>query len=662
MRRNGPERGAALVYAVLVTIVFLGTTGALLALALSSSKLTSTQLRRSVARGLAESGIANTYLQAWTAYLAASGGQPGSTASYRAYLSDVLKLSNGASIMTTTATAQSGATVATTLARRDVGDRDVYLTVSSTAEAPGGDGARITAVWRVGGKPFRPDGFGLLTNQVNCTLCHARFDNVARYYNRDPSKRGTFDRVKLASLENLMIRTGSADSVVAGTLYTRGSLLDNKGSVLSDLTGTSFDAYKIDRTDGHIIESPTGALTVVDLTNTTGSPPPAFGQFYKDYALDPAQQVDGSLPSVFPPAIPDPNGNKIVDASEFDAARSGATGTLSGGVIYEVNGTYTDTSLPSRGTVASISGTSQGPVMLIGTAADPVVLSGDVAIDGDVVISGYVKGSGEILARGNLYIMGDVIYADGTDASGNRTFGVAADGTRNTIAFAAGGSVLAGDFLSTATGALYSTGSKLFTASEIGIFNRSQWQRTQRTLPDSRGVQVPNSTYDPSFVPRYYTIKAGDPIYTWTPAGKVYWNDALRSWIGPEHGNSLSDMTVVTPPANAAILSFTPSWASQATLQALYKSVDAKRPTGRPMEIDGLVYTNNAIMSLARKENTSAGQILVNGALVAADTGILAPGDGGVGLQLNYDAATARFLHVTDPTTVDIRTVLYGER
>jgi Tfp pilus assembly protein PilX len=684
------ERGSALFFSILVALAIVSISGVVLTVSMASGRLASAHLRRARLRGLAESAIAAAHHRAWNEYLSSRGGKAGNPDTYAAYLGNTLKIANGAQGTLFDQQSGEGDRVVATLARRDVvtGDSvsEVYATIAANATSGEGDSFAIEAVFKIGGKPFEGFRYGLLTNNVNCILCHARFDNIERVYNRDPAKRGTFNRVKVASLESLLLRTDSADSVVAGTVYTRGAVVAKDGTPLDDLKGTyggkpiTFDGYQIDAA-GHIVEDPvTGALTKVDLAKATGTPLPQFANFYKDYPVETSAQTDGELPERFPPPIPDLNQNKVVDGAEFDAVRAKATGTLSGGVIYEVAGTYNDSKLPVAGNRSAIAGTSSGTVILVGTATNPITIDGMVAIDGDVVISGVVKGTGQIAAKGNMYIMGDVKYADGTDASGQRTFGVAADGTQNTIALSAGGNVLAGDYLSDANGRMYTNTAKLFTASEIGLFNRREWTKTQPTLPDATGVQRPNSTYDPNYKPRYYTMKPGDPVYIYVPpvpkdpktgkpkAPTVYWDDTLKTWLGKEHGDGFSDMAIV-PAADvtrqgAAVLSLSPSgsWASEATLQALYKDANSKRPAGTPMEIDGLVYTNNAIFSIARRTDTSGGEMLVNGGLVAADTGILAPGGGGTGLVLNYDVRTRKYIAVEDPTECEIRSLSYIER
>ena len=127
------------------------------------------------------------------------------------------------------------------------------------------------------------------------------------------------------------------------------------------------------------------------------------------------------------------------------------------------------------------------------------------------------------MARGNVYVTGDLTYADGT-SGGNRTFGLAADGTQNALSLAAGKNILVGDYLtskggnindklSVDPGNLSANEQFSFTQSEMTLFNRGEWTKTQAFLPSNTGALVANTTYNSSYVPRYYTMNEGDPVY-----------------------------------------------------------------------------------------------------------------------------------------------------
>ena len=50
---------------------------------------------------------------------------------------------------------------------------------------------------------------------------------------------------------------------------------------------------------------------------------------------------------------------------------------------------------------------------------------------------------------------------------------------------------------------------------------------------------------------------------------------------------------------------------------------------------------------MARKSSSGEGQMIVNGAIIAADAAVLVPsGSGPIGLQLNYDRRPAKFLNL----------------
>jgi hypothetical protein len=298
-------------------------------------------------------------------------------------------------------------------------------------------------------------------------------------------------------------------------------------------------------------------------------------------------------------------------------------------------------------------------------------MNGDIAIDGDVIIQGTIKGTGQILARGNVYVTGDLTYADGT-SGGNRTFGVAADGTQNALSLASGKNILVGDYLTSSGGNLtdktsvdpgnLSSGEKFsFTQSEMTLFNRGEWTKTQQLLPDKNGNPVTNSTYNSSYVPRYYTMNDGDPVYIYNKpaAGKgTYWDPATTSWQGIEHidAYNLSLLTKLNAgdPALAGAktmaLSSTNSWISSSNLKSLWIADDAKRPAGTEFKIDGQMYSNNSIFTLARSKGKTGGKMTVNGSIVAADVGILVP----QALKMNYDQRLKSFLKIKDNSKVAV--------
>jgi hypothetical protein len=93
---------------------------------------------------------------------------------------------------------------------------------------------------------------------------------------------------------------------------------------------------------------------------------------------------------------------------------------------------------------------------LVGTDAQPIVISNTVVIAGDVVIKGKITGQGTLYVGGNLYVAGDVTYKNGpnwtappeTMATTNRNQWVTDNQSKDLVGFAVRGSILAGDVTS----------------------------------------------------------------------------------------------------------------------------------------------------------------------------------------------------------------------
>jgi hypothetical protein len=407
-----------------------------------------------------------------------------------------------------------------------------------------------------------------------------------------------------------------------------------------------------------------------------------LANFYKDYPTDPAYQSDGPMPDKFPPPVADKNGNRKVDADEFLDKMNQSTGRLSGGAKVGVanGGTFAGNTLENMaGTVSAINGSYNGNVVLYGTVANPIVIDGDVAINGDLVIKGYVKGTGRLYVRGNTYVIGDLQYADNGINTSGRTFGVAADGTKNLLAIASGGNVAVGDFVTKADGTTVDKGTTgqanmNFVSAEMAIFNRGEWTKTQRYLPNATGTLLPNANYVAGYVPRYYTLYPGEPVgifmgdpvvdgsgnITGYTSSNVYWDAASNHWVGAEMTMNYVDLAIIPQNspliAGAAVNSLAPpsSWISVSQLRSLWAEDMNTRAYGDVMNVDGLLYTSNGTFELARKNSDVIGRLEIRGSLVSADIGILASGGnnlvggGTPGTLIRYDERLANFLGVSD--------------
>ncbi|MEM7311061.1 MAG: hypothetical protein AAF682_30605 [Planctomycetota bacterium] len=705
----------------------------------------------------------------WSGYLAEEGGTAGTIASFRTYLTEAgipdsgpggpPDAEDGTDLLPMLslpddeagATLQNVAIDAVQVVRRDEGDAtQLFLTVSASTNRGAGLvkqplNRAVQQVYSIEPEDFSGFDFAVLANNVNCIFCHTKVDSVDRVFNTDPALADTFERVKVGTLETLMLRhyggaSGNigdfdADSFIAGTLYVRGSAVDQNGSPINNWNDLAFQGYEFDPVTGGLLEDAFGAMNSEPFV-PAGDPPQPMENLYLDYPDDYADMVDGNLPIGFPAPIPDnggldtqtglpdpdAEGNKIVDDIEFAAAAEDAFGTISGGAITVFEEGNKIDSLNEFGAAmllgtpgASLADVVDGNLILTGTEDNPIRIDGTVAIDGDVVLTGYIVGEGSLIVRGNVYMPSDVEYLDGKtylagddpgNPTGPRTFGMAQDGTKNALALAAGGNVMIGDYLAPSqlqpdwTWQLpqkyeivdgSADDSWNFSLAEMSLFNRGEWAKTQELLPGPGGSMVPNPGYVEDYVPRYYHFGDGDevPIYN---KGDIYFDPVAETWHGDSEVPISWDedlLTIADPndpndpylyPATGpqpALLEITPKddWLPADIYKVGIEYYEDIRPMGKPLSIDGLIYTNNSIFSIVTRSTPMFGQMTVNGSIVAADLGMLVPGfkdpwgffsnkselsDYAVGLQLNYDQRVKGMIQIDNPYQVQLKRKLWN--
>ncbi|RLE20752.1 MAG: hypothetical protein DRJ50_10245, partial [Actinobacteria bacterium] len=407
----------------------------------------------------------------------------------------------------------------------------------------GGDGSSrerwssIREVFTIAPPEWDGLDYALLANNVNCLLCHTKIDNVERFYNQDQLEYGSFDQVRVGSIDSIHFRS-DPDSSIAGVTLIGGDAMQGDGQSISDWS--KFNLSSAERTDGKLNQDIFGNLTAEGLNLfDEANPDPNVNLFLDFFSYGPDAEPGFDLPGSFPAPFtdnggfdftlnaprPDLAGNRIVDDSEFEVTVKGLAGSISGGRISVIpEGTQianaSDMTMMMNGNVAGIAGVTDGNVYLHGTAAYPIILDGDIAVDGDVIISGVVKGEGTIRARGNVYVSGDLVYADAGGASSpSRTYGFASDGIENNLAIAAGANIVIGDFYRPAWGSGSTTDgtsatSYNFTMEEIGIFNRQEWFKTQPTLPGKEvwGQTGTETVWKDEKVLEYYIEL--EPVYT----------------------------------------------------------------------------------------------------------------------------------------------------
>lgn len=674
-------------------------------------------------------------------------------------------------------------------------DVQLFVEVEARAQRSVGDEARrlgspqqLTQTFVIDGEGWEGLDYAMLANNINCIMCHTTVTDADLHFNTDASLYGTFERVKVGSLESFQLRD-DPDSTIAGTLYLAGAGIDGEGNHLTDWASIAMKSRDFGA-HGLLEQDTWGALTPTDLSPADPFNITEMANLYLDYSDPSIEQVDGFLPDAFPSPFPDDGGfdfttgqavdenagNRILDDSEFEAIARLADGSLSAGTIAVspegtvIGDTTALAALTAGDGTASLGSSTTGNVYLHGTEANPILLNGDVALKGDVILSGVVKGSGTLLVSGNVYVPSDLTYLDGATVDGDRTFSVASDGTRNTLAIASGGNVVVGDVFRPTWGegdpvTGNPDGDFNFILEELALFNRSEWLKTQETLqgksykvedgtkevthwdsewveyatpiektrdvwenqPYWDDVEVPiyevvdgyqilvgyetqskqidnwvktgtetyfetgtwestswtetvtdydwvrddhvNPLYEgEDYLPRYYQFTEGSVVPIYNEEG--YFDPASASWIADERPdpwdtteltladpNDPSDPTLFDADGNPrAVLSTITAgagWITDEMLEELMRTSLAARDATQALTIDATLYSNNSIFGVvpARNSTGTNGELVVNGSIVAADVGLLAPG----GFQLRYDERGGERLDIRADTQVSLR-------
>ena len=738
-RSRQTRRGMALMFALFAIAVIAGAVLTLGAIVYTERTQTDFAVSRTILDEACQAGIDIGIERIWNQYRQTSGNTTGNLASYAVFINNIVQNNedlNGNGIMDGDEfdfngngqfdigqptfffteddpyVLPSGAAITELRLDRTDDLTGTTLTLRATAEFNGERRAAEQTV-RVGGELFDGFEYGILANNINCILCHAKFHSLEMELWKDnPDMHGEHDRIKVAALESLMIRTNeNINSRVAGTVYTRGEVYNHAGNQLSanQIGNSTLRGWQFDDTNGKLMQDDNGNLSTVSLSAASvdgDGRPEQFANLYLNYPTDKTLMTDGSLPEKFPAPFPDENNNRIVDDEEFQKvvnASNGsitfsgdpdASGSIQSGVAYGVphGAAYTGSSLPttSNGALASLQndGSYDGNLILVGTDDDPIIIDRRVSVNGDLVIKGNVRGWGQLLVRGNVYVVGDVTY---DDAPGE--FGVGPDGTRNGLALSAGGSIMMGDYLTT-RGKMRPTDTAKYPAGgfidmrqpnrtstlsghqvQHGYFDEGVYDQgfpvttvdgfqpqfsfttSELMLFNQREYEIAQS--DPSYEPRYYRLDPNAPVYRYVA------ND--------EHATRYNEAGVIAwdPGPDTVIHDINPAnwWMSSDQLRQIWYEDEMSRPnSGRPFQFDGLLYSNNSIFGIVRSKgrhnSNTYGEMIIRGSIVAADLGMLVPGRdfsaNRDALDLFYDRRVADFLTVEDTTQVEFRRLAFN--
>jgi hypothetical protein len=108
------------------------------------------------------------------------------------------------------------------------------------------------------------------------------------------------------------------------------------------------------------------------------------------------------------------------------------------------------------------------------------------------------------------------------------------------------------------------------------------------------------------------------------------------------------------------------NWIGEDVLRQIWWDDEQQRPSsGDPFKFDGLLYSNNAIFAItssrSRHKSYSDGRMDIRGSVIAADLGMLIPGNGGGnnGLMMYYDPRVRRFFEIEDTSEVGFTRLVF---
>lgn len=632
-------------------------------------------LRTSQAQFAAEAGLERAVARLWHQVLAEASSS--SVTGYRLAL-DRMGLTNGGVMTSLFGQPQSlgdGSRFEVQVSRRDTtkpsGEAQIELTVIATGTLSDGTTRRLRQVFRVARAPF-PFDYPFLTNKADCIFCHLEVRSMdALRGNPNPSDPSTWwRRIKVGVLEDLVMRDNQEAGTVHGSLVTRSTVRQQYSGRLEPSTQyfttlepgqTRIRSTTPLRPTPADCSTPSNCTTPQNLyynypdsTNLT-----AFGNRYPD----------GELPDFFPLPIPDDNNNRLIDDTEWleevqasleNRNENYFSGSISAPMLVNPSSIAWPGGSGLQTLDSAALGLSHNNVILDGSVT-PITLSGTVFINGDVVIRGRVRGNGTILARGNVYILGDLTYDCG-QGSALQACDYRDPSRLPQLNLIAGGNTLMGDFLSIDTFTADNlnllqnnriqlpmsvcrdnpsqpgcgSGSQVgyrpnLALTEVTNFNRSELQRWLRnnnyrprfyTYGENEVYFGDGCNHDPVRYSSYQTLSAGARVHT----------------CQGEH--SLGSVALTQAQVNAILsravrYEITSSFFNNNSLKQLWNETTQNRSAGA-LRTDGLLYSANAIFSAIQNGRgyNLGGRWDLRGALVAADTGVLAP----VKLDIYHDA------------------------
>ena len=171
------------------------------------------------------------------------------------------------------------------------------------------------------------------------------------------------------------------------------------------------------------------------------------------------------------------------------------------------------------------------------------------------------------------------------------------------------------------------------------------------------------------YIARYYSFTEDSKVPVFNKKG--YFDPGTNTWLSEERAGgwntrklTIADPTNLadrllynadgTPRAVVSALTTTGGWIDDDVLrEALDAIVSRRADADSAFEIDATLYSSNSIFGVipSREQEGVTGSLLVNGSIVAADIGVLAP----KGVRVNYDERGRELLDLRSDSRLTIR-------
>ncbi|HHO55108.1 MAG TPA: hypothetical protein ENK21_01875 [Trueperaceae bacterium] len=469
---------------------------------------------------------------------------------------------------------------------------------------------------------------GLFKSSIISSLETAYHDakllNLKNLSNKERELVANNYRVKVASLENILDQAKDIDSLVTGTIYSRG---ENNLLLARKLKGIAFKELNSEQTP--ILSNKAAEsfknLNVEDCLQGCSSKNAAF---YENYPK--SNYPDIELLNEFPLAINDENLDQIISDKEWQLtiANDKNLGSLKAGKkrLYAQSIKNADSEI--------LDSVVNANALLSGNGINPLIIEGSVYFDGDVVISGKLTGSGKIIARGNIYIVGDISYAcdnNSQDANWFSSAKTSCDYSKPKdlpkLALLAAKNIIIGDYKAAkySPKANFNSNEKLtYLAQQMANYNR---------------LELAHMQTNPSYNAKFYSFFADSKIYSCNSCTSK--NELVE--IDQEIIKN-SSIISINPKDNWLGSDKTDKLSSVKEIHNLWQENIGNKFNNK-LHIDALLHANQGIFGNLFSQSKTNAKMQINGSVFAQDISLNAAN----GLEIYFDNRLSEMINISEP-------------